>query len=57
MRELRLDKDLSQLALAELAGLDVTTINEIENGHRDPMLGTIKKISKVLRVSIDNLIG
>lgn len=56
MRELRLDRDLSQLGLGELAGLDVTTINEVENGHREPMLGTIKKIAKALGVNLDKLI-
>jgi transcriptional regulator with XRE-family HTH domain len=48
MRELRLEKGMSQLDLAQETGLDLTTINELENGHREPLLGTIKKIVKVL---------
>lgn len=48
MRELRQHKHLTQLEIALKTGLDLTTINEIENGHREPMLGTIRKIQKVL---------
>lgn len=55
IRHLRIDNRLSQLQLAEKAGLDVTTINELEKSHRDPLFATIKKIAKALRVSIDKL--
>lgn len=48
MRELRLEKGMSQLELAQEAKLDLTTINELENGHREPMLSTVSKIAKVL---------
>ena len=48
MRELRLEKGMTQLGLAQEAGLDLTTINELESGNREPMLGTIRKLEKVL---------
>lgn len=46
---------MSQLKLSEMSHLDVTTINELENGHRTPLLSTLKKIAKALEVSIDQL--
>lgn len=57
VRDLRENGGLSQLELAQDSGLDVTTINELENGHRDPLLATIKKIAKALHVSIDALMS
>lgn len=48
MRALRVEKGMTQLELAQETGLDLTTINELENGKREPMLGTIKKIVKAL---------
>lgn len=52
MRELRLNVGITQLQLAQETKLDLTTVNELENGHREPILGTIKKIAKVLGNSI-----
>lgn len=48
MRTLRIEKGITQLELAEEAGLDLTTINELEHGRREPKLGTIIAIQKVL---------
>ena len=39
--ELRIAADLSQAALAEVAGIDRKTINRIENGHFSPALDTL----------------
>lgn len=46
---------MSQLELAQKAKLDLTTINEIENGNRDPMLRTIWKIANALDVKMTQL--
>ena len=48
VKKLRLQKKMSQLELAQKAQLDLTTINEIENGNREPMLRTIWRISNAL---------
>ena len=56
IRKFRQDMELSQLRLAESAGLDVTTVNEIEKGHREPVLGTLAKLAKALRVSISEFV-
>lgn len=55
VKKLREQKKMSQLALAQRAGLDLTTINEIENGNRDPMLRTIWKIANALNVKLAQL--
>lgn len=55
VRKLREDRKMSQLELAQKARLDLTTVNEIENGNRDPMLRTIWKIASALKVSIKEL--
>lgn len=55
VRKLREQKKMSQLELAQKANLDITTINEIENGNRDPLLRTIWKIANALDISISEL--
>jgi transcriptional regulator with XRE-family HTH domain len=55
VRRLREKRKMSQLALAQKAKLDLTTINEIENGSREPMLRTIWKIANALEVRLSEL--
>lgn len=55
VKKLREQRKMSQLLLAQKAKLDLTTINEIENGSRDPMLKTIWKISNALGVKVSQL--
>lgn len=55
VRKIREQKKMSQMALAQKSGLDITTINEIENGNRDPMLKTIWKIANALEVKLPQL--
>jgi len=55
VRKLREQKRISQLALAQKANLDLTTINEIENGNRDPMLKTIWRIANALGVKVKDI--
>ena len=55
VRKLREDRKMSQLGLAQKARLDLTTVNEIENGNRDPMLRTIWKIANALEVKLSYL--
>lgn len=55
VKRLREQRKISQLVLAQKAGLDLTTINEIENGNREPMLKTIWKIANALDVKIPQL--
>ena len=55
VKKLRQQKKMSQLELSQKANLDLTTINELENGNREPMLRTIWRISNAFGVSIKDL--
>ena len=51
LRELRLDKNVSQEKLALKGNLDRTFISLLERGLRQPSLSTILQISEALDVS------
>ncbi|CAB4894111.1 unannotated protein [freshwater metagenome] len=53
---LRAKHDLSQAALAQLAGVDRKTINRIENGHFSPALDTLVRLSSALSVTPSSLL-
>lgn len=53
---LRAKHDLSQAALADLAGVDRKTINRIENGHFSPALDTLVRLSSALSVTPASLL-
>jgi transcriptional regulator with XRE-family HTH domain len=55
VKKLRTQRKMSQLELSQKAQLDLTTINEIENGNREPMLRTIWRVSNALNVSLSKL--
>lgn len=55
LRQLRVSRRLSQEEVALDAGLDLTTINEIEMGSRNPSLLTITKIAKALKTDLSDL--
>jgi len=58
VKELRRQKGWSQQKLAEKAGLAFNTITKIEQGLAEhPNLKTIIKLSDVLEVSLDELVG
>ena len=57
LRQLRQDKRLSQEEVALEAGLDLTTINEIEMGSRNPSLITVAKIAKALNKRLSDLLS
>jgi len=57
LRKLRVARGLSQEKLARLADVANNTIIKIEAGkNQNPTLDTLKKISKALDVSVDDLI-
>lgn len=57
LKELRLEKDLSQTKLAEKFGVDFRTISNWENGVRKPDIDTVVNIAKYFEVSTDYLLG
>lgn len=55
VRKIRGKKKMSQLELAQKANIDLTTVNEIEQGDREPKLKTIWKIANALAVDLSDL--
>lgn len=55
VKKLRTQRKMSQLELSQKAQLDLTTINEIENGNREPMLRTIWRITNALNISLKDM--
>jgi len=55
MRKVRKQRGMSQLDLSHKSGLDLTTINEIENGNREPMLKTVWRIANALKVEMSEM--
>lgn len=56
VREIRLEKKLSQGKLAKILGVHPTYISGIERGLRNPSLITLEKIAKALNVKVEELI-
>lgn len=48
VRKLRRDLDLSQEALASLAGLSPKHVGEIERANKDPRFTTVAKLARAL---------
>lgn len=56
VRLLRKKKGFSQEELALEAGMDLTSINEIEKGHRSPKLVTVYTIARALKITASDLL-
>jgi transcriptional regulator with XRE-family HTH domain len=54
IRELRLEKKLSQEALANIAEIDRTYMTSVENGRRNISIETLEKILVALGISFKN---
>ncbi len=57
LKELRLEKNLTQAQLAKELDVTQTTLGKWELGQRTPNADTIMKICKYFKVSADYLIG
>lgn len=57
LKEARLKRNLSQKEVADQIGVAKSTYSLYESGNREPSVQTIKKISDVLNVSADELLG
>lgn len=57
LKELRLEKGLSQQKLGEVFGFCNQTVSFWESGSREPDLDTVLKISNFFNVSTDFLLG
>lgn len=57
IKELRLEKGLSQEELAEKSGVDRTFIGGLERGERNVSVLTLCEIAKALQQQVINLIA
>jgi transcriptional regulator with XRE-family HTH domain len=57
LQRLRVDRGLTQEQLAVTAGLTRTFVTRMELGQYDPVLSTLVRLAKALRVSVTELLG
>ena len=57
LSEKRIQRGLSQKAMAEAIGVAQSTYSLYEKGAREPNISKIVKISEVLNISLDDLFG
>ena len=55
LKELRLQGQVSQSALADALSVSRQTINSIENGKFDPSLTLAMKLTRFFKVSLDEI--
>ena len=55
LKQLRVNKGLSQVELGSKVGLKQATISQYENGSRKPPLSMAKKLSVALDVTLDDI--
>lgn len=56
IKRIRMDKKMSQRAVAEALGIPYSTYSNYENNNREPSHDTLKRIADVLGVSVSYLI-
>lgn len=56
LREIRKNRNLSQVELAKLAGVPQSYISELESGISKPGLETLVKLTKALDCKLDDLV-
>jgi len=57
IKELRLEKKMSQAQLGQVIGVNDRTISNYESGKREPDIQTIKKLCDFFEVTSDYLLG
>lgn len=57
LREIRLEKNVSQVKLAEDVGVSKGIISMWENGQREPTLSSLVVLADYFGVSLDFLVG
>ena len=55
VKELRVQKDMTQISFAEALGVTRQTVISIESENREPSLSLAFNISKVLKEPIENI--
>ena len=57
LKELRIEKGLSQREVSSALGMTRNAFTNYENGYREPSLDNLKKICQFFDVSADYLLG
>ncbi|MDO6346585.1 helix-turn-helix transcriptional regulator [Streptococcus sp. GP0011] len=57
LKELRLEKDLSQKEVADLVHVNRVTYTNWERGKREPSFENLVNLADLLEVSLDSLFG
>lgn len=57
LKEIRLERGMTQKELADAVGMSSQAIHYYETGAREPDLDTLRKLSKELDCTLDELIG
>ena len=57
LRELRVEKDLTQTEIAKMLGMSQTGYSKYETGENDIPTDVLIKLSKLYNISIDYLLG
>ena len=57
LREARYAAGLSQLELEEVSGVPKARVSRYENGHVEPSLRTLRRLTRALNVSVGTLLG
>ncbi len=57
LKELRIEKNLTQDKLAKLVGMSKMTISHWESGYCEPSLAQLVMLSNLFEVSVDYLVG
>ena len=57
IRELRIEKSLTQAQLAQLLGVNQTAVGKYEREELEPNIETLIKLSHIFEVSVDYIIG
>jgi transcriptional regulator with XRE-family HTH domain len=55
LRQLRRERALSQRALSRISGVGLDTVNKVENGLRDTLPTTLRKLADALGVEPKDL--
>ena len=57
LKEVRKEKGMSRAELSVRSGVSYKLLWEYENGRREPSLATLRKITKALGCTIDDLLN
>ncbi|MFA6897070.1 MAG: helix-turn-helix transcriptional regulator [Patescibacteria group bacterium] len=55
LRRIRINKNITQVEIANILGVDRSFVSNIENGKNNPTLSTITSLAKALNIPIDEL--